>query len=421
MRTLASAIDGRWVFSPYRESVPQNITSTEIEFRCKSERTGFLNIYNDGNTIQLSQSVEAGFDFAKKYVKEFKEDNSLYIQQIADNRTDEAEFAVVLVINGKIQRDAILNLTELTIELTHLQESVDNHFIEKMIVREYAALSSIAEGVIEKIALSKDAITSLASPLTVTLTPSLDVELSLTRLALKNIKRKPLKSANLLVIGLASILMLVYVFQSPDAERFTVYNDPYLKFKETLTKGQPAVGNRMAQAFNIHTAVEKMPGWKLVKVIHSKTQSVQFYVTKSLGGSDRQLKLFAKANGLIVMQEKSGSVLTTTGANVPPISGENNLRVSKIADVYQFISDAVISMIPDANLYMLDYRKLDTTQNEWTTMRAAIDFKVSTKEDLLKIRSITKELPVTLEAGSYQVSDGQFSGSIIIQIHGVEI
>jgi hypothetical protein len=424
MRTIESSnSDSRWILAPIREEFSQNISQIELARELK----GLYNYYNIVNNVSngrfdVSMAIESGYDFAKKYQKEFGEAGSLYIEQRSENTSGIEEYIMVLIQNGRIEVDRILTRSQLLEEIESLSESLEfsqdeTDMADRPIIREYNALFPELEKKLKFIAGGQ--FTSLPSPLTESLLPTMDVELLEERLALKNIKSNKNTTKSILQLSIVFVFLFIFMMWPEEQVIFTEYKDEFKVYRTMMTESLPSASNRLAQAYNIQSQLGNIPGWKISKVTHSKQQDVQVQMEKTAGGSMRQLQVIAQKHKYVLMQSKDGVILATNGANTPVFRKEE-LLLFKINDVFQIVKDSISVMTPNNTLRMLDYRNFDTTSGKWRTLRASIELDKVKKQDLLMLKSIFNELPITFEMGNYRINNETLSGSFIIQMHGVD-
>tara|TARA_R110000737_G_scaffold344718_1_gene372257 strand:- start:599 stop:1873 length:1275 start_codon:yes stop_codon:yes gene_type:complete len=424
MRTIESAnSDSRWILAPIREEFSQHTSQIELARELKGQYSYYNIATNDSDgRFDVSMAVESGFDFAKKYQKEFGEAGSLYIEQRPDNTTGIEEYIMVLIQGGRIEIDRILTKSQLLEEIDSMSESIEfssseSNIDDRPIIREYNAIFPELEEKLKYIAGGQ--FTSLPSPLTELLMPTMDVELLEERLALKNIKSTKNTKSNLMKLLIVFGMVFIYMMWPQEQVIITEYKDDFKVYRTMMTQSLPSASNRLAQAYNIQSQLSNIPGWNMYKVTHSKQQDVQVQMEKAAGGSMRQLQIIAEKHKFILMQSKEGVILATNGANTPVFRKED-LVLFKINEVFQIVRDSMSVMTPTNQLRMIDYRNLDTASNKWRTLRASIELVQVKKQDLLMLKSIFNGLPITFEMGNYQINNETLSGSFIIQIHGVD-
>jgi hypothetical protein len=267
-------------------------------------------------------------------------------------------------------------------------------------------------------------IDNLSGALTDSLEPNDDVFFLSERDAMNKINtRKPW----LLYFVLAAVLVLLFnsfLGESEPSDTVDLSLDPNEVFYESMSTDVIQVLNRMGQDYNIHIGLMSLTGWTADKVIHTKGQ-VSYRMRATENGDISTLKAFGKQNNLHLMVSSNETVLLGVGAN-KSVYQLGEAPIYDVEDVHHFISDAVNSYIPNAEItFIRDIPQGKKNSRKWVVRELMFQFRGLYKEDLMTLGAITSNLPISLggdskdpKAGQYIVDSERFTGGLVISIFG---
>ncbi|TVU70401.1 hypothetical protein FQP81_18265 [Pseudoalteromonas distincta] len=416
---LSPKKEHRWLFQPFRESFSGAGRESKIRNSAKKNDFRYLNIFPSGDTLHAAFTSENNaFDFAARFLT-YCESSSLENVIYTERSTDEA-CALVVIKNGKIYQDKVGDITQVEKWLTNLLVILD--------VSEFKLINfQFINGEVLlnlKNKLDVKLIDNLSGALTDSLEPNDDVFFLSERDAMNKINtRKPW----LLYFVLAAVLVLLFnsfLGESEPSDTVDLSLDPNEVFYESMSTDVIQVLNRMGQDYNIHIGLMSLTGWTADKVIHTKGQ-VSYRMRATENGDISTLKAFGKQNNLHLMVSSNETVLLGVGAN-KSVYQLGEAPIYDVEDVHHFISDAVNSYIPNAEItFIRDIPQGKKNSRKWVVRELMFQFRGLYKEDLMTLGAITSNLPISLggdskdpKAGQYIVDSERFTGGLVISIFG---
>jgi hypothetical protein len=430
---LTRAVDGQvWVIEPVRSVTDSADAKEQIclemakaKFNLVSPNIEGPNAYyslcNYPNAYQI-QRWDFGLQF--KLLHGVKE-NVIYIESLREHQESfENHYLLVILTDGKIRIDTVCDEADVRQEIIALSDFADLDELDKYEVKTFG--------------VSKDAVLDLdVSPIqygeVIYLTEALSETYTLIDdcifVTVKGIgdRLKPKGMALRWIVPVLLICVAYFLFAPNDDinrmdEVITETVDNFEDYRLNMTKNIPQASNRFAQDFNNHILFDQFSrGWSITSVNHTPEQAV-VYSMSNQGGSVRELRsivdTLSKELSLpgVIDVSRQGLVIVFQGANIP-VYDKHDVQLWDVREAFETLNDAITLLVPSASTFFKDFKLRDM---QWKSMRVNIGFKSMPISELTMLSQITKNMPITITQGLYNVVDGLATGSFDLEIHGEE-
>lgn len=436
MLELTRAVDGQvWVIEPARSFTDSADAKVKICLEMTRAKFNLVSPNIEGTSAFYSLCYFPNvnhvqrWDFGLQFkLKHGIRDNVIYIESLSEHQEAfEGQYLLVILSGGKIRIDTVVDEGNVRDEILTLHEYEELAELDKYTVKTYG----LSEDVINDLNVDS-VIYGDVVYLTEALSESYTLADDFIFVTETDIGDR-LKPKGMLIRWLVPCIVALasYFIFAPDDEInrmdeiVTVTVDKFKDYRVNMTELLPQASNRFAQDFNNHIIFDQFTrGWSINSVTHTPEQAV-VYSMENQGGSVRELRsiveTLSKKLSLpgVIDVSRQGLVIVFEGANVPVYEIEN-VQLWDVREAFETLNDAITLLIPSAATFFKDFKLRDKKNKKWKSMRINIAFKRMPISELTMLTQITKNMPITISQGSYNVVDGLVTGSFELEIHGEE-
>jgi hypothetical protein len=430
-----------WVIAPLQK----NHTGIEARRNTKAwvqdnnAQQVFIDIVSDReiNVRAITKSLDSSneyFDIAHAIKSHQPNDNVIYIENVSHHypTSDSEQFLLVVIYKGQVYLDVILSMTDLYSDLDvmlnqFVAESKDTIQTE-FCLSQYGIDFTLPEALHEMV--DGEPVT-LSNPLSETITPTETHQYKDAKGIGRLLSRKGLSQrwVPVLTAVFVGIALTFYLGERDEQiETKTVVVDPFQQYDYLMLNGLPQASNLFAQSYNNLAAFnEHLTGWSAVKLTVSKQQDF-VYRLANVGGSEQALMRKVDALGealntpMVTDDSEAGKIIAVYGAKVPVFSldGDKKVPTWNLQRLNAKVKDQIRSLVPEATIHFEHYEQKDPSQSQWRTMRLRITLDNAFIDDLLKLASITRGLPISSVSQNLDTIGGRLNGDIFIDLHGTD-
>jgi hypothetical protein len=432
---LTRAVDGQvWVIEPARSFTNSADAKVKIFLEMTRAKFNLVSPNIEGSSAFYSlcyfpnvdlQRWDFGLQFKLKHgIKE----NVIYIESLSEHQEEfEGQYLLIILSDGKIRIDTVADEDNVRHEIESLHDYEELAESDKYTVKTYGLSEDVVHDLKFDSVIYGD-VTYLTEALSESYTLADDCIFVTEADIGDRLKPKGMILRWLLpcILALAS-----YFIFAPDNEInrmdeiVTVTVDKFKDYRVNMTELLPQASNRFAQDFNNHIIFDQFTrGWAIRSVTHTPEQAV-LYSMENQGGSVRELRsiveTLSKKLSLpgVIDVSRQGLVIVFEGANVPVYETEK-VQLWDVREAFETLNDAITLLIPSSSTFFKDFKLRDKKNKKWKSMRINIGFKRMPISELTMLTQITKNMPITISQGSYNVVDGLITGSFDLEIHGEE-
>jgi hypothetical protein len=424
-----------WVIEPARSYIDASDAKEQIRSEMSRSKFNLVSPYIESTSVHFSlcsftnpEQIQR-WDFGLQFkLKHGPKENIIYIESLSESHEGfEGEYLLVILTAGKIRIDTVCDEHALREEVYVLHGGITLEVKEQYVVKTYG----VSDDVVQDLTINNvkfGDVVKISEAFTETYTLA-DETIFVIESAIGE-RLKPKGMALRWIVPLIVIASVYFLFApkgevNRQNEIVTETVDKFQDYRINMTENLPQASNRFAQDFNNHIIFSQFTrGWGIKSVTHTPEQAVVYSMINE-GGSVRELTstvdTLSKKLSIpgVVDVTRQGLVVVFEGHNIPVYEKEK-VQLWDVREAFEIFKDAINLLIPSGDLQFLDFKLRDRENKKWKSMRVSLGFKQMPISELTMLSQITKNMPITIIQGSYNIADGLTSGSFELEIHGEE-
>lgn len=418
-----------WILGGWRFAIDQAGVKRAIKRGISDYDAPYVCVTRVNKKIIANFSKSEGYDFGATLAAELNYADYLYL----DVR-DEGIIYVRVKDNEVVEDRVILELEEgastLEVFVNNLEYNAQLGDLSTYVIEVTGNLNSNIESSLTQLAHLGHSITRLERSKLDTLEPDENFRFEPESAALRKLTDKKAQLIMLAsLIGCVMIGFAVYIFwPDPEQEVKVVTVDHWSQYRQLIYMNGISPIPRLSQDIDVINFLDSVPEWELSRVLHRQGGAPPLYVVHSdESGVIRNLRLRAKEKGYQLSHSQNGTLLTTSGVDIPPLHLNNtNSDVDRagvvlpVAHQYEVVRDEINHITK--NIFVSQPTVIDQPSSDgqvrWQSYRVKFVFTNAYFHDLYRLIAALSKVTSTLEQADLELRQSKLTGTYVIDIHG---